>query len=1139
MKRVDDRIVFSPSDLNLYLASPFASWMARFDLEFPGTFEPDELTDDERLIMETGNKHELDVLSELRVLGPVVEIPRGNFSAAIDLTQDAIDARESIIYQAALRDAAFEGFADFLILNTDGSYEVWDTKLARSPKPYYAIQLCCYSEMLGATSGAALPQKFGIILGSRERVEFRTEDFVHYYRRVRRNFQTMQEAFDGNPDHRPEPLARANHYQWTTLADRYLDERDHMVRVAGITTGQIKKLRAVGIDTLTKLSASSGANIPKLAADTLEKLAQQALLQHETRTARQIDPDAKAAIRVLAPAGKPEPVGLAALPPPNPGDVFFDMEGYPLVPGGLEYLFGACYWDNGELKFIDRWAHDRAEEKLAFEGFVDWVFDRWCTNRGMHIYHYASYEKTALRRLSTFHNTRQDEVDELLRGEVLVDLYPLVTQGLRIGEESYSIKKVELQYRSRRGGDVASAVESVVQYARWMESGEPGDWRNSTILNDIRDYNRDDCESTAQLRDWLIKLADENGIARCTSPRATKSAAPYERKDLPPDVLERLAIAERLREKAVKEEYPVAATLSDLIDFHRREDKPMWWRLFDRVTMTDEELRDDNGCIANLELSGEALPDKQSLIQGYTFDPAQECKLAAGEKSRVMFTENIDAKLTLYELDGPGGHARLRVGRKTLASAFNEQFPIKGSLIPDEAVPAGAIQKALTEVAEKHLSDELPASTRSLLERTSPMPEVQLENETTVDTAIRIAEQMNGGCLVIQGPPGTGKSYTAANMIVALVRAGKTIGVASNSHKAIDNLLGQACAVAKAGGSAITCMKVAGDGESSLLQEHPEVAWLPTNPDADDNFGSGVIGGTAWLFSREAWIEKLDYLFIDEAGQVSLANAVAISRSARNLVLLGDQMQLEQPIQGSHPGDSGTSVLQYALKDTGASKPDMPVFHAVVPPNYGLFLGESRRMHPEVCTFISESIYEGRLGAHIDCSKQRIELPLGGGTLITRECGILFSPVEHDGNIQRSDEEVDRVVTIYEELVGRRFTASDGSQKALELDDFLFISPYNAQVRALHARLPAGAQVGSVDKFQGQQAPVCILSLCSSCGEYGSRGLRFILDQNRINVAISRAKCLAVVVGDPRIAGDNASSIETMRLLNLFCKLVG
>jgi uncharacterized protein len=341
----------------------------------------------------------------------------------------------------------------------------------------------------------------------------------------------------------------------------------------------------------------------------------------------------------------------------------------------------------------------------------------------------------------------------------------------------------------------------------------------------------------------------------------------------------------------------------------------------------------------------------------------------------------------------------------------------------------------------------------------------------------------------------------------------------------------------KEAGENLEGIKVGGDSENSIFTNHPDLAYVGQSDGAYKSYGRGVVGGTAWLFTRQEWEGELDYLFIDEAGQVPLANAIAMARSATNLVLLGDQMQLEQPIQGTHPGDAGLSVLQYALMDTAASKPDAPVFHAVVPPDLGIFLSETRRMHPDICRFISETSYEGRLVAHADCAIQRIAIPPKGAALVDKESGILFSGVIHDGNIQQSDEEVARVNAIYAELNGRVYTDKHGNSNPLKLEDFLFISPYNAQVRALQSVLPAGARVGSVDKFQGQEAAVCIFSLCSSYGEYGSRGLGFILDRNRVNVAISRAKCLAVVVADPRIAHSPSHSIAEMMLLNLFCKL--
>ena len=359
--------------------------------------------------------------------------------------------------------------------------------------------------------------------------------------------------------------------------------------------------------------------------------------------------------------------------------------------------------------------------------------------------------------------------------------------------------------------------------------------------------------------------------------------------------------------------------------------------------------------------------------------------------------------------------------------------------------------------------------------------------------------------LCVQGPPGTGKTSTGSHVIASLLRAGKRVGVTSHSHKAILNLVRN---VGKVLGSEqpLTGIKVGGDADDAIFAEFPRLQ-LATAREALDVYrrSGGLVAGTAWLFSREEWDGVLDYLIVDEAGQVSLANLVGVSLAARNLILLGDQMQLEQPIQGTHPGETGTSALQYYLQD-----------HATVPPELGIFLDRSFRMHPDVCRFISDTVYEGRLESVSEAAQQRIANPTG--RLIQKEAGIQFIPVQHDGNTQASDEEIEKVAAVFSELRGRPFRDSKGQERPLSLQDFLFISPYNLQVNRLRARLPDGARVGSVDKFQGQEAPVTIFSLGSSFGEYGSRGLSFLLDRNRINVAISRAQCLAVVVGDPRIA---------------------
>jgi uncharacterized protein len=1120
------KLIFSPSDLVRYLESPFASWMDRYHLENPGLLTPDPQSEDMKLIADSGIAHESVILRDWKAKEPaLIEIHDRDLEVAHKKTLEAIAQRAPVIYQGALRHSDFAGFTDFLELDpSSGTYLLWDTKVARSIKPYYAVQLCCYAEMLGQTPGTSMPEYFGIILGTLERPQLRVSEYFDYYLSIKEGFLKLQETYDGDLGNRPEPEPRADHGNWTSEAEAFFESTDHLVRVAGISANQITKLCSAGIDTLEKLTNSAGAHVEKMRPETLEKLVSQARLQRDTRESRKIHPDALAVIEVL-PEEDEKIHGLRQLPAHDPADVYFDMEGYPIAVGGLEYLWGAGYLDNGNFSFRDWWAHDRDEEKVALHDFIMWAHARWKANPGMHIYHYAPYEVGAVRRLMSRHDTCQDEVNELLRNEVFVDLYRVVKKALLIGDKNYSIKTVEKLYRSGRNRDteVATSIGSVVHYARWLDSGEPKNWQSSPILKGIRDYNEDDCRSTMELANWLRDLAGRNGFSPVSPALPEAESGEKDGKSNAAKIQqENQEIVDGLR--ALQGD-PIALILADLIGFHRREALPVWWRLFDLNEETEDVLRDAPECIAGITIQGLPHREKQSWVQQYTFDESQECKLR--EEAVVMFQGHLNAKFTLHSLDLRTGTLELKISKRRLEQCFGGAFPVKGSIILSETIPAKAIQDAIRDIAGAYLhSRELPASLKSILLRVAPSPQMQLPQETPLQSALRISQGMKEGSLIIQGPPGTGKTYTASKVIAQLLSQGKRVGITSNSHKAILNLLK---GVLKESPTPIQGVRASGDED-----EIPEIP-TTTNTDAISEYRGGIIAGTAWLFARDEWRDKLDYLFIDEAGQVSLANAIGVSRSSENLVLMGDQMQLEQPIQGTHPGDAGLSVLQYALKNTAHSIPDAPVFHQVVPPNAGIFLGETRRMHSSVCSFISTSIYEGRLTAHPDCDRQRIVVS-PNAKLVTLEHGILFSPVEHEGNTQRSEEEVLRVTELVTELLGQGYTDKTGATRPLVLADILIMSPYNAQVSSLKRSLPDGARVGSVDRFQGQEAPVCIYTLCSSYGEYGSRGLGFILDQNRVNVAISRAQCLAIVVADPRIAETSAHSLKEMSLLSLFCK---
>lgn len=1132
MQNIAGQLVYSPSDLIRFMESPYSSWMDRYNLEYPKELIPDKNSPEQELVAKTGDLHEQNFLAGLKQQGPVLTIARSPDAA--EQTVAAIQRGDDVIYQAYLKLEPFRGYADFLKRSgaaMDGHplYEIWDTKLARKTKPYYLVQLCCYAEMLAAVQGL-MPAKVRVALGSGDMPEYATNDFLYFYRQLKQGFLQMMADF--NPKQPTAPDPRADHGRWSSHAQQWLDEQDHLVLVAGINVSQIKKLNLADITTVAQLAKAGEQKIRRLSDDVMQRLVDQARLQIETRELRQsVSPEVivPPVYKVLAPLPEQPRRGLALLPPPSAGDVFFDMEGYPLAERGLEYLFGATTREpKGAVGFHDWWANDEETEKRAFEDFIDWAHARWKADPAMHIYHYAQYEVSAVRRLMGKHGTREDEVDDLLRNEVFVDLYQIVKQGLRIGESSYSIKAIELLYRGKRSGEVASAGQSMVYYANWIESGESTDWKKSSTLQKIRDYNRDDCESTVQLYDWLRARQQDAKIAYL--PKSKNVASEERDPEIEARIQAQRDLIRKLEGMINREDDPNQKRLHTLflhlLEFHRREEKPVWWKLFSRMAAEPEELKEDLDCIGEAQLlPGKTIQVKLSKAFTYKFDPNQDTKIRPGD--RVYAVPSTAGTFEVVQLD-EDGTVQVKISDKKLGEAFGGSPPATTSFIPQEHVSPAAMRAAVQDIVRAWAdSSKAPAALLNFLRREPPVVSdhtgpMQREGEVIEAAAIRSALKMRESTLCLQGPPGTGKTTTAAAMILALVEAGHSVGITSNSHKAIENLLRACC---EKGGQSFQAIKVG--GEPDIAEAYPQITHVGQPKDSLAIFQGGVIGGTAWLFSRPEWAGQLDYLFIDEAGQVSLGNLVAVSRSATNLILLGDQMQLEQPTQGHHPGESGQSALSYYLQN-----------HATIPATLGLFLPITHRLQPQICGFVSEMIYESRLKPAPGNENRRLKPTNAAGVQLCPEAGLFYIPVIHEGNVQASEEEVAMVRVLIQELVSREKISSSGKPTGnVTLEDILIVAPYNMQVRRLREVLP-GARVGSVDKFQGQEADIVIVSMCSSYGEYGSRGLEFILDQNRINVALSRARTLAVVVGDPRIATTAAGTIPAMRRLNLYCRLV-
>lgn len=399
------------------------------------------------------------------------------------------------------------------------------------------------------------------------------------------------------------------------------------------------------------------------------------------------------------------------------------------------------------------------------------------------------------------------------------------------------------------------------------------------------------------------------------------------------------------------------------------------------------------------------------------------------------------------------------------------------------------------------------------------------EGETTVNAAKRLGTLLDQSLLAIQGPPGAGKTYTGAHMIVELVKQGKRVGITATSHKVIGHLLNGVVAAAGEGGlQDLKCVqKVA--TEDRPEQDPPHIQTTDDNEEALSAFlgGANVLAGTQWLWARKEFFESVDVLFVDEAGQMSLANVLSVSQAAKSLVLLGDPQQLEQPLKGSHPEGAEVSALEHLLGDA-----------KTIPEDKGLFLEKTWRLHPNLCKFTSEVFYESRLSSRDGLEKHRID-----GHSWLGEYGLWFVPVSHEGNTNASEEEVDVVAQLVDSLTKTsvRWIDDNGQSRRLGLNDVLVVAPYNAQVSDLLERLP-NARIGTVDKFQGQQAPVVIYSLTTSSPQDAPRGMEFLYSLNRLNVATSRAQAMVIVVASPQLLEAECRTPRQMQLANALSRYV-
>jgi predicted RecB family nuclease len=1143
---VDGTLIVSATDLVGFLECGHLTTLELGRVDRRWERPPQRLDPEVVLLQERGDAHELAFLERMRAEGRSIhEIAKDDLTTPAALraaeaeTIAAMARGVDVIYQATFFDGRWRGHADFL-LRVEGAsdlgawhYEVADTKLARSVKGSALLQVCVYSDRLGIVQGRR-PERIHVVTGDSETHTLRLDDFAAFYRSVKRRFE--ERVFGAGrlapPTTYPDPVDHCRVCVWfPTCIDRRRAD-DHPSIVAGMTRAATERLQEAGVPTRRMLGAlEPAAAIPDLNPRTLGRLREQARIQVAGEDQRTLLSE------LIEPVPDEPGRGLALLPDPSSLDLFFDIEADPWIEnGGLEYLLGVVEVVDGRAVYRPIWGHDRAGEKLAFEAFVDLVMERLARDPGMHVYHYAGYEAGALKRLMQRHATRQDEVDRILRGGILVDLYNVVRQGIRASVESYSIKKIEKFYLAAREGPVTEAGFSVVAYETWLRDDD------GQHLVDLADYNRDDCVSTWMLRDWL------EGQRREALDRGWPMDRPAIQDGLPSEAMTSQQAETARRVEALTRDVPADRTqatdeqrnrwlLAQLLDWHGRDARPEWWNFYRLNKLGVDDLIESSEGLggllfeADLEEAGIG-----ARVRRYRFTP-QDHRIRVGRPAIEPDSANgLDAGEVRAIDDVVGSIDLYRTASKL------DRHPV--ALIPGKPIPTNVLRDALRRIADDVLERGFEPADRStrlraardLIARTTPrlasldgLPAsdpLTTEAETPIEAAVRLALDLDAGVLPIQGPPGTGKTWTGARMIAALVGAGRTVGITAQSHRAITNLLDKTAeAFVEQHRPFAAIQKSDGEAGSArtgvrIVQDAKDVAPLLAAGTAP------IAAGTAWLWARDDMTDAVDVLFIDEAGQLSLANALACSGAARAIVLLGDPNQLPQVSQGLHPEGASASALEHLVGDA-----------LTVAPERGLLLPTTYRLHPDVNGYISEIFYEGRLEPDASTAHQALagQPPVGG-------TGIRWQPVIHAGDESASIAEAEIVADAIEDLLGREWTDRFGRPRRLAIEDIVVVAPYNAHVaaiqRSVEKRLGRPGRVGTVDRFQGQEAPVAIYSMAASTADDAPRGMAFLYDGHRLNVAVSRAMGLAIVVASPDLLLVAPRGPDEMRKANAICRLV-
>ncbi len=1042
----------------------------------------------------------------------IFDVSKVKYNEKSKETLRAIKEGYDYIYQGYFCNDSFIGFPDFLkkvdLPSKLGnySYEVIDVKRSKDPKQENISQLLTYSMLLEEVQGI-FPKNI-IIINGKKLIEnkFRVEDF---YERFIETKDELLKTADSISKYSINKLKKEliNVCEYNSI---YIGKPCEtippvldLINVVDLDRRQKRKLIQY-ISNMEDLSSMKVKKISGISEQVLSKLIKQAQLQlKKIKTGKE-------SIEIIHPLMLNR--GFNKLPMPSSNDLFFDIEGDPTTDGGHEYLFGVIEGKN--QKFYTFWASNLDDEKKAFEKTMHFLKTHILKHPDAHIYHYNHYEVTQLKRLATKYDTCNEILDYFLWNNKFIDLYKVVKQSIITSENGRSIKDLEIFYMKKRDTSVSSGEDSIEKFLEWKETGK------MAILKEIENYNKDDCISTKLLLQWLHSI----------KPKNVQFYIQQETKEINIEEVEKISITKKKIRKNLKKDHIANNLIADMLEFHRRENKSEWWLFFDRKEKDYQELVDDMNAIAGCEKVNYEYNEKgfRKLKLKY---PDQEFKIAIDKKLVDLNSESMNPFATLTDINYKKREIEL------IATGKNkpiDEIPNHLDLGSDRPIDIRKLLAAIYRFANDYAGKKEFRSIYSLINSEVPKFKNNFKlkkdniNADLINYAIEAVSSLDKSYLFIQGPPGTGKTYTTAKVILSLLKNGKKIAITTNSHKAINQLLSKIDELSnfkfrglKIYSKSSEGSKYESDNIDAIDRERP----YKKNDPQPLVFHEGeyqLLACTKFKLVDPDLINYFDYLFIDEAGQFSIADTVITAMSSKNLILIGDPQQLSQPSSIIHPGDSGLSALQYILREKNTVDKDK-----------GIFIEETRRLNNKINHFISQNFYDCRLISHDSTNNRKLKFK--DNYLKTKE-GIILIETDHEDNSQNSEEEIIIINKIYSYLLTGTITENNKSRD-INTNDILVVAPYNVQVNQLSQKLPKGNRTGTVDKFQGQEAAISILSMTASDTDEAPRGIEFLFDYRRLNVAISRAQCISIIVMNKGLFKSRARNIKQIQLANNFDKL--